>query len=338
MEQALIEQEANVQGARLICLSAGRAQAARRLAADPARHVTLYVLDAWHAHAVLSDGAADSPLEVVCAADLPDQLYDACLFPISFRGEAELTRDLLQQAYERLVLGGQIWAAVDNPQDRWVRQELEKIASRVRRVLEGPVVCYVADKREPLKKHKSFECEFAFRDESRLLWAYSRPGVFAHRRVDVGARRILEAMRIEPGMRVLEIGCGSGVASLAAAARFEDVRVHAVDSHARAVQCVARGAERNGLAERITTELNALGQYAEPGSFDLVLANPPYYGQFDIARRFLDAAVEALRPGGQLLLVTKLAPWYAEHLCEWFDEPSLEEVKGYFLARGVKRR
>ena len=67
-----------------------------------------------------------------------------------------------------------------------------------------------------------------------------------------------------------------------------------------------------------------------------MLANPPYYASFQIARRFLLAAHAVLRPGGEILLVTKSPQWYAEHMPEWFDAVTIEPSKSYFLVHGVR--
>ena len=52
-------------------------------------------------------------------------------------------------------------------------------------------------------------------------------------------------------------------------------------------------------------------------SFDVALANPPYYAQQSIARLFVEGAARLLRPDGRLYLVTKQAdlvePIVAEH-------------------------
>jgi 16S rRNA (guanine1207-N2)-methyltransferase len=123
--------------------------------------------------------------------------------------------------------------------------------------------------------------------------------------------------------------------ALAAACRAHGVQVHAVDSNARAVQCAARAAELNGLTN-LMTELNADGNFAGLGSYDLALANPPYYGGYRIARHFLTAGRAALCPGGRILVVTKRPDWYADHMPEWFDEVTLTDSRGYFLFHGVR--
>jgi 16S rRNA (guanine1207-N2)-methyltransferase len=86
----------------------------------------------------------------------------------------------------------------------------------------------------------------------------------------------------------------------------------------------------------LTTELNAEGGYNGAGSFDLALANPPYYGSFRIARHFLIAGREALRPGGKILLVTKRPDWYRQNMPEWYDDVTVTERKSYYIVQGVR--
>jgi 16S rRNA (guanine1207-N2)-methyltransferase len=174
-----------------------------------------------------------------------------------------------------------------------------------------------------------------FRDRERLLTAFTRPGVFAHRRIDPAARHLLNAVDVAPETRVLDIGCGSGCVALGLAARDASVAVHAFDSAARAVDCTRRGAEHNGLAN-LTVALEAEGRVPEPGSWDLALANPPYYSDFRLAELFVESARLALAAGGTLLVVTKQPTWYLEHLPRMWSSVAREEVKGYHLIEAVR--
>ena len=72
------------------------------------------------------------------------------------------------------------------------------------------------------------------------------------------------------------------------------------------------------------------------GSYDLALANPPYYADFRIAALFVEAAREALAPGGTLLLVTKQPGWYLETLPETWRDVAREIVKNYHLIEAVR--
>jgi 16S rRNA (guanine1207-N2)-methyltransferase len=322
----------------IVCCSAGLAQFASAAAAALSEAtVSCTYLDLYRA-ALARRYCSDSlqNLRIQCAADFPtgDQA-DVAALPFSATGEAELTRDLLQSAHDRLRPGGKLYASTDNASDRWLGEQLRKILRplEVRRFASGTL--YVGTKTEPLKKAKNFVCDFAFRDRGRLIHACSRPGVFSHRSIDAGARRLIDAMEIETGSRVLDIGCGSGVVALAAACRADGVQVHAVDSNVRAVECTERGAELNGFTN-LTTELNADGNFAGLGSYDLALANPPYYAGFRIARHFLTAGRASLRPGGRILVVTKRPDWCAEHMPACFDGIILSECRGYFLLHGTR--
>jgi 16S rRNA (guanine1207-N2)-methyltransferase len=269
---------------------------------------------------------------------MPPGPYDLAVVPLAKDGEGELSRDILQQAMANLALGGHLVAAIDNPRDNWLREQLAETGETVRvrpleqadRKAKAGTIAYVVRKTRAPTKIRDFSCEVVFRDRDRLLTAFTRPGVFAHRRIDPGARHLLNAVDVAPETRVLDIGCGSGCVALGIAARDATVRVHAFDSSARAVECTRRAAEHNHLAN-LSVALEAAGRVPEPGHWDLALANPPYYSDFRLAELFVESARLALAPGSTLLVVTKQPHWYVENLPRMWTNVTREEVKGYHL-------
>jgi 16S rRNA G1207 methylase RsmC len=327
-------------GDRIVCTTVGRGQAAHALACErPAAAVVAWFLDLHPCEAARSAWSpAPTNLVAACLPDMPPGPFDLAVVPLAKDGEAELSRDILQAALVNLAIGGHLVAAIDNPRDNWLREQLADTGETVRvRPVEGAerkgkagTIAYVVRKTREPAKVRDFSCEVVFRDRDRLLTAFTRPGVFAHRRIDPGARHLLNAVDVAPQIRVLDIGCGSGCVALGIAAREPTIRVHAFDSSARAVDCTRRGAEQNGLAN-LTVALEATGRVPEPGSWDLALANPPYYSDFRLAEIFVEAARMALAPGGTLLVVTKQPTWYVENLPRMWTNVAREEVKGYHL-------
>jgi 16S rRNA (guanine1207-N2)-methyltransferase len=336
-EALLLEAVPQMSGERVICTSPGLAQVAGAAArALPQADVVCVYLDLYRAN-LAADYWSERPanLRIVCEADLPSGEADIVALPFSASGEAELARELIQAGHQRLRVGGRLYVSTDNRKDTWFRDVLGKVFRKLERRASPRGVLYVGTKTEPLKKLKDFGCQFAFRASGRLIRGYSRPGVFSHRRVDVGARRLMNEMQIEPGARVLDIGCGAGAVALAAACRADGVTVHAVDSNCRAVECTRRGAELNGF-NNLSIELNATGDYRGAGAYDLALANPPYYASFRIAEHFLTSGRDALGPGGRILVVTKRPDWYQQHMPEWFHDVTIVEQKGYYLVGGIR--
>lgn len=273
-----------------------------------------------------------STVTTICQPDFPDRTYDAILIPVRHDGDAELMRDYLQQAYVALREGGTLWTATNNPQDSWLRENIDKVFGSTRLVHSCDDGCvYKAVRKDELRRTRRFAAEVTFRFEDRVLKVITRPGVFAHRKIDTGVRAILKVMQIEDGEDVLEIGAGSGALSLAAAVSSPSGRVSSVDSNCRAIQCLRESAALNQLHN-----IEALVAHDGGGidnQVDVCLANPPYYASFRIAELFLNIAQRALRPNGRLYLVTKFPKWYVENLHRWFEQGEIQQVGHYYVVR-----
>ena len=186
--------------------------------------------------------------------------------------------------------------------------------------------------------------------------------VFSHRKLDVGARALLEATEanraVQPGSRILDLGCGSGTVGLALALRKPGVHVHAVDSNPRALQSTLHGAELNGITvvnqpagpsrageavsedecSTLSIQLDDSGHVRYPSTFDLVLANPPYYSNWAITAIFIEAAARALKPGGRMFLVTKSPNWYRNNLHFVLSDVEIHDVREYSIVTARKKR
>jgi 16S rRNA G1207 methylase RsmC len=337
-EQLLIDALGDMPAGSVLCTSLGRGQFAIAAARNrPDSPVCCFFLDLY-ARDLAQQFHSDPPpnARFDCRTDFPEKEIDVFALPVTTSGDSELVREMLQTGHMRLRIGGTMFVVTDNPTDSWLHDELRKMFPKVTRRPFKNGTLFSATKHEPLRKLKNYECQFAFRDEGRLIQVMSRPGVFSHRQVDGGARALLKAMTVQAGAMVLELGCGSGVVSLAAAMRAEGILVRAIDSNARAVECARRGAELNGISNvsvEICTAEQTQGEPNSESTFDLVVANPPYYSNYRIADIFARAAAQVLKPAGTALFVTKQSTWYEEQLPQLFRSVAVEPVGNYKIVR-----
>ena len=128
------------------------------------------------------------------------------------------------------------------------------------------------------------------------------------------------------GLRIADIGTGSGCIVVATATVLTGATFVATDISGEAVEVARQNAERHGVADRITF---AVGDLLAPlsGPFDIIIANPPYIpaenlptlqaeirdheprvavdggdGGMTIAERLIRNAPSYLRSGGRLLM------------------------------------
>lgn len=148
----------------------------------------------------------------------------------------------------------------------------------------------------------------------------------------LGARGIKINMHTgepSPPLRVADVGAGSGCLAVALALELPHAEIFATDISAAALEVALRNAARHRVAGRIRfLEGDLLGPVSpSPGSFDLIVSNPPYVAQDDAAAlacevrehephaalfggpsgieiydRLIEQAGESLRSGGVLAL------------------------------------
>lgn len=87
-----------------------------------------------------------------------------------------------------------------------------------------------------------------------------------------------------PPGRILDLGTGNGAIALALASAFPGARVTAVDASPGALSLAAENAEATGLASRVALVESDWFSALAPGEpFDLIVANPPYLSDAEVA-------------------------------------------------------
>lgn len=86
--------------------------------------------------------------------------------------------------------------------------------------------------------------------------------------------------RLRPGLRVCDLGSGTGLVSLLLLQRQADLAVTGVELQTESVRLAERAAAENNLTDRLSFlqgDLRDIRALLPAGQFDLAVCNPPYY-------------------------------------------------------------
>lgn len=126
-----------------------------------------------------------------------------------------------------------------------------------------------------------------------------------------------------PGQSVLELGCGTGVASLCLGARVKGVVLHAVELQPDYADLARQNSKRNAIPIEVTTaDLAHLPAEIRAQNYDHVIANPPYYApnhgthaqnagrkmsltEHTPLRVWLDVAIRRSKPRGHVHVIQR---------------------------------
>jgi 16S rRNA (guanine1207-N2)-methyltransferase len=304
-------------------------------------HPTAWQMDLFQAErlrAVLGEQARKA--DVVTTADLWDVTapdgpgFQTVVFLPARGGERELKIDVVEQAYHALRPGGLflVWSSYES--DQFFAPQLKKVFGKVHTPPHGEghptnVLWSARESDRPRRRHEvTFQVKIGDGPSCRFV---SRPGTFSYGKFDLGARALCEVMEIEPGDRVLDLGCGVGTNGVFASQKAGAAgHVAFVDSNVRAVALSDLNARANSVPHFETfASTNVEGPQED--SFDVVLANPPYFANSSVAHLFIRRAKAMLTPQGRFFMVTRQPGEVGEVLLETFDEAEAVTHRGYTI-------
>lgn len=160
------------------------------------------------------------------------------------------------------------------------------------------------------------------------------PRLFSPRAADRGTLAMLSTVQVEPGQKVLDLGCGCGIVGIWAA--LSGAEAVLLDVDARAIDCARDNASRNGASRCRFLVSDGFRQLDEAG-FDWILSNPPYHTDYAVARHFIEKGFNRLKLGGRLVLVVKRPDWYRNKLRAIFGGCRDESIDGYHVLTAERR-
>ena len=157
------------------------------------------------------------------------------------------------------------------------------------------------------------------------------------------------------GVRIVDLGTGSGAIALALAKELPTAQIHATDISPEALEVARANAARHNLTSRIEFhQADLLGGFP-PSSFDFIVSNPPYVGEseedsvqlevrkfeprkavfagptgLEVIERLIPQAQTVLRPGGWLVFEISgtIAEAVRRRLAAWTDVGLTNDLQG----------
>jgi len=192
------------------------------------------------------------------------------------------------------------------------------------------------------KEHKQ-EDYFSFmtRVNELTFEIKSCDSVFSKDEVDYGTNLLIKTVLKEASIsgKILDIGCGYGIISMAIARSFGDVEVHACDINSTAVELTKFNAQRNHI-KNITSVVESDAYSNITDKYNFIVTNPPIKAGKQNLLNILLGAYDYLLEDGELWFVIKKKHGedsVKKALQEKFS--SVEVVKrdkGYYIIRAVK--
>jgi 16S rRNA (guanine1207-N2)-methyltransferase len=269
--------------------------------------------------------------------DLPAR-FGTVLFPAAAHAERELKLDIVEQAYHILRVGGMFIALSEYERDQLFARWLKKVYGRYGQTpasSEGTAI--FATKTAEHRQRRRHEITFHARiGTGPSVHIVSRPGTFSYGRFDNGSRAMLEIADIRPGDRVLDLGCGNGAVGCLAGLRTGPTgSVTFIDSNLRSIALARHNAQVNNVPHPHFVAADRL-QGLPPASFDVILANPPYYALTEITRLFIEGARPLLAPAGRYYLVTKMPTAVVPMIFQIFGDCIVNENRGYSVISATR--
>ena len=164
-------------------------------------------------------------------------------------------------------------------------------------------------------------------------------GLFSPRGIDEGTRLLVEHMEVAADADCLDLGCGYGPIGLYMAKAAPGGQTLMLDKDFVAVEYASRNARDNRLHNARAQLSNGFDQVDRALRFDVIASNLPAKVGKELLTLYLYDALQRLRPGGRLYLVTinGLRQFIKRNLAQVFGNyEKLKQGRAYTVAMASK--
>lgn len=166
----------------------------------------------------------------------------------------------------------------------------------------------------------------------------TQTGVFAHRGLDAGTRLLIEAMKVSPRARVLDLGCGYGAIGIVAAKLATRGHAVLVDADIRATRLAERNLALNGVLNAEVVLGDGVRDLPRKLRFDVVASNPPTHSGREVLDELVAGGYAVLKPRGQLYMVVNRLLSLRKEVERAFGNAEIAARSGgYVVVRAVKQ-
>ncbi|MDO4634809.1 MAG: class I SAM-dependent methyltransferase [Streptococcus sp.] len=161
-------------------------------------------------------------------------------------------------------------------------------------------------------------------------------GVFSKRMIDYGSQVLLNAISVESGEKILDLGCGYGPIGITLGKVFQ-ADVTMVDVNSRALELAQKNALKNGVEAKI---FESFCYDAISMTYDHIISNPPIRAGKKVVHKILEESVNYLTSKGKLTIVIQKkqgAPSAKVKMESLFGNCTvLKKDKGYYILQSEK--
>ena len=154
----------------------------------------------------------------------------------------------------------------------------------------------------------------------RRQW-FRLPGVFARGQLDPATQLLIDNLpKWQPGARILDFACGTGVIAQACKNIDPNAMVTAIDADSLAVECTRRN------VPSATTLCGDTWQGLPRQEFDLIVSNPPIHDgkseDHGVLKQLIEHAPAYLRAAGRLIIVCQTRIGVGRLFSQTFKKPA----------------